>query len=301
MKKYFICLVAFIFLTGLTYAEKFKLQLRYDNFSRDMELVESAMVLKDWNNEYWSQMELISLKSNEQSKRLYLESSWQVIPQLKLNALIGLGKINSEIIDPEFIRSAGYGTTYTWEGESFKEDSVKGQSEIGFLYGLGGELTFYKRNALETKLTAQYIFQEDLSNEIILSKLDTYSLGGSSAQAIFQKSEIQKIRSKEVEIALALSKKLNKLVFSGGPIFYWSSSSYIGKGFTEVHSVNYGFGGFNHYHRTKIIDFEFLAKNKKWLGGFGKIEYGLTDKARIFTQIMIGSKEGLVTGLTLNF
>lgn len=292
MKKWLLGFLGFCFLlTGLSFAEKFKLGVRYEHLIRDMELEKEVKIVKDRRDNYWNSFDLLNATSQENFSRLYLESSLEIIPSLAISGIVGVGTTDLEITN-SIRNSAGYDNIYTWTGQPQKMEPVLGKSQMSFLYGFGGIVNIYKNSGFEVRLKAQYIYQES-PTAITLFEQTTRSSGFYSFQDIEYKSEIQEIKSQETQLILEVSTALtDKLTFVGGPMILWVNNTYAGNGTAKTRYVNYENPVYNNNWFSET-EFELQMKNTKKLFPWARLEYSPNNQVTLFAELRNGFAAGL--------
>lgn len=300
-KKIFCLIACLYFFTGMIYAEGLRLEFGYKHSLQKMGLgKETTLLSYEIDTYYWEEKDLNFFKEEKITDWAYLKALYEVLPQVTLYGIGGIGRTGSQINEPEFTRRVGYrNSDYRWLEEE-KGNSVKGRSELGFLVGAGISFVFYKTNDFEFGVEAQYIFQEQSNSNMVLFEESTYGQGYYSQAEWSKKIEIEKVRNEEILISLSITKEVDRFIFSGGPRLTWSRTIYKGKASAYSYYIDYLNPGFSDSTESEN-DFEFQGRNKNLLAGFARIEYLLTNKTNAFAEIMAGAQNSFAAGLSFNF
>jgi hypothetical protein len=286
---------------------KFKLELKYDHQTREVEL-DSDFVVCDFKGVaptvYRVSLKVKDFDGEEVSDRYYLKASLTATPRVEVYAKLGTGRLKSKFFDPyssKTLEIYDVNGVLTYRGiEAYLDSQISGKGDYGFLGGVGVKAIVHQSGTFQVGLDLQYVYQES-DDVLFLSKWseDVYDPGVDRYREEVT-AEVDESETQELHLALIASKKMGNFTPYGGVKVSWYETEYDGKASYSEKYEDFVTPA-NSWSEAHTGDFDFETEQQDYVGFFVGADYSFTENFGVNAEVRLGDEEGFATGLCWKF
>lgn len=297
MKKLIFLIVCLFVLTTWAYSQ-IEFSLYYEPYSlRSMGLKEETIISQEGieiGRAYWGKERLVKLNTQESFNSLVLKASYSW-SRFTLNMLAGISTMKSSFTNMESIQALYFDDALQFEYPPLERKNAEGETELGLLAGIGMNFLVYKNNGFELEIISNYLYRKNSANILLLEEwfLSGYYWGWIEADRTIT---INKVKSQELMLGINVSKKIGKVVLSGGPIFFWAETAYTGKTIYNYSRIYMPEPIYNTYLKNRT-DFELKTTNNNKMGAVFAITYPLTENINFFIETQFIVQDKVLAGI----